>query len=164
MNNTRPASCKLCNDNLQPGQAVLWSYHEPCPPGYLCARCSKIAFAYRKQVRRAAPNLAAVRRWIAENIPAAPVMRLQLGQVVYYDQAAVCQEQLNATMQAMGLAGPFLPTPLLSYLTHLEGGLDLDQFNRHLSIVSEAVTNHIQSRLPNIRTSYHERLNQTKNN
>lgn len=164
MNNTRLASCRMCTDQLTPGQATLWNYHEPCGPGYLCSRCYAVAVAYRKQVRRSAPNLKAVRQWIAENIPAAPILRLVMGEATYVDQAAICQEQLNATMQAMGIAGAFLPTPLLSYLTHLERKeLDLDQFSRHLSIVSEAVSLHINSKLPRIERTSNERLNQTCN-
>lgn len=166
MTNKRPASCKLCDRRLVPGEAALWSHHDPCPPGYVCGPCYRICKAYRRQLERSSPSLVELRRWIADHASANLVTRIMLGKPMPMSEAAVCQGLLNATMQSMGLAGPFLAAPLLSYLTHIDKEvIDLEEFSAILNTVSTAVTNHLESipNFPRLRTRTDERLHQTTN-
>ncbi len=147
--NTRPATCRMCRQTLDPGQGHEWRQHALVQPGYLCDHCNRLAQAYLRKLHAIAPDLAELRRWIAGHVPGAPVAMSVYGEVHWIDEAAMCQMYLNSLMESLGLAGPFLVNPLAKVLTHKEE-IDYKTFQHFADRVADVVQQHTCDKFPTI--------------
>lgn len=106
--NTRKSFCRQCGMGLEPGEGNFWPHPNPLwSEGYgryLCDSCFAFWSTWHTLTLEANPYLEDIRWYIRDNLPGAPRLILQDGELVYRDQRSYTQAYVQSIIYSSGLA------------------------------------------------------------